>query len=86
VTGSNCIAAHLSQYLEPSFPDPLGDCGAHRSPLVVQADSVDFDVLAVEQEATVGIEEPVTNPKRRLVFIYYLLAGMYRAAYLIQIR
>ena len=50
------VAAHGAEEFEAALPHAQGDGGADGSGFVVEADAVDFDVFAVEEEAAVGVE------------------------------
>src|ERR1019366_7378688 len=57
VAGADGVAAHLAQDFEAALPDALRDGGADASGLMVQADAVELDAFAVEQESLVGVED-----------------------------
>src|ERR1035437_5662115 len=70
VAGADGVASHLAQDFQAAFPDALRDGGADASGLVVQADPVQLDVFAVEQESLVGVEQGFADAGGRIVFIH----------------
>ena len=86
VAGSDSIAAHLAQGLETPLPNPLRHGRAHGAGVVVQANSVQFDVLAIQQEPAVGVEDRLADADGGLVLVHRLLAHPDRAAHFIKIR
>jgi hypothetical protein len=64
VAGANRIAAHLAQNLQPPFPHAFGHRSAHASGLVMNANSVQFDVLAIEQKPLIRVKDRFANAER----------------------
>src|ERR1019366_2527305 len=71
VAGADGIAAHLAQNFEAALPDALRDGGADASGLMVQADAVELDAFAVEQESLVGDEEGFADAGGGVVLVHH---------------
>ena len=54
VAGADGVAAHLLQHFELTFQGAGVDGGAERAEVVMIADAVELNALAVEQKAVVG--------------------------------
>ena len=70
VAGADGIAAHLAQNFQAALPDALRDGGAYSSAVMVQADAIELDALAVEQESLVGVEEGFADAEGRVVLVH----------------
>src|ERR1019366_6196250 len=71
VAGADGIAAHLAQNFEAALPDAFRDGGADASGLMVQADAVELDAFAVEQESLVGVEDGFANAGGSVVLVHH---------------
>ena len=74
VTAANRITTHRLEQRQSPFPYLDWHGCAHRTPIVVQAHAEDFDMLAVEEKAVVGIELDRANTEGRFVMIDDLAA------------
>jgi hypothetical protein len=70
VARADGVASHFAEDFQAAFPDALRDGGADASGLVVQADAVELDALAVEQESLVGVEEGFADSGGRIVLVH----------------
>ena len=55
VAGADGVAAHVAEHLELPLQGADIDGGAQGAEIVVVADAVEFEVLAVDEEAGVGV-------------------------------
>ena len=85
VAGADGVAPHLTQNLQTALPDALRDGGADASSLMVQADAVQLDAFAVEQEALVGVEEGFANAGGRIVLVHYSTLLADRGVHFVQV-
>ena len=63
MAGADCIAAHGFQDLELAFECPGIDRGAKRAQVVMVADSVKRNPLAVQEEPFLGVKPNGPNAK-----------------------
>ena len=85
VRGPNGVAAHRLQDLQPPFPNPLRHRLSHRTAVVMQADAVQFHLLAVQQESLVHVELSPPNPKNRVVLVDHPVLFPHRGAHPVKI-
>ena len=74
MAGTDAVAAHSFQNLQPALPKALGHGGAHTTAVMVQADAVDLYLLAVEQESKRCIEANLAYTERRFINIRHFVA------------
>ena len=86
VAGAYGVTAHLSQQFEAPLPDPLGHRRPHAAGVVVQAHAVQLHLLAVQQEALVGVENRFADADGRIVLVHYPVLQAHRAADFVQVR
>src|SRR5580658_2636255 len=57
VARANGVAAHLSKNFQPPLPDSLGHCSPHTPAVVVKANTMQLDTLAVQQKPLISVED-----------------------------
>src|SRR5208337_2249989 len=86
VAGADRVTAHLSQNLEPPFPDALGDSGTDAASFMMKAHAVEFDMLPVEQESSVRVEQSLADADGCFVYIEDPVVLHQRATHCVHVR
>ncbi len=70
MAGANGITAHLLEHLDLALEGAKVDCGAQRAQVVMIADTVEFDVLAIYEQARIRVVFERADPEGSLVGIH----------------
>ena len=86
VAGSDRVASHLAEGFKAPFPDALRHGTAHAAGLLMKTDAIQFDVFAVEQESSIGVEESFADADGRVVGIDHAACILHGASNCVEIR
>src|SRR6266478_5667697 len=65
VAGANGIATHLPQNFQPPLPNSLRNGGANAAAIVMKANAIQFDALAVSHKSLVPVEHGIPDADGR---------------------